>query len=321
MKPRLIEIRQGVLSKNDQLAAELRQRFTAGSVFVLNVVSSPGSGKTTLLEKTIRSLIERGYKVAALVGDLATDNDAQRLAASGAPVRQIETAGNCHLEADVIQAYLEGWDVNSLDFLIIENVGNLVCPSSYDLGETLRVVLLSTTEGEDKPLKYPPMFNSSDVVVITKIDIAEAVEFDRDCRPRQRQARPPRRPRAGSLGEEGHGYGCVARFPDRAPRGIRAVAGAAAGGALMCLGIPGRVTHIYEADGILMGKVDFGGIVKEVCLAYVPDIQVGEYTIIHVGFAITRLDEESAQESLALFAEMGTLDQELGAEGAERPAP
>lgn len=181
MKTRLLEIRQGVLSKNDQLAEGLRQRFTQAGVFTFNVVSSPGAGKTTFLQKTIGQLAERGYKVAVLVGDLETDNDAQRLASTGVPVKQIQTAGNCHLEAHMIHNFIADWDLDSLDFLFIENVGNLVCPSSYDLGEALRVVLLSTTEGEDKPLKYPPMFNSSDVAVITKIDLAEAVEFDRDA--------------------------------------------------------------------------------------------------------------------------------------------
>jgi hydrogenase nickel incorporation protein HypB len=178
MKPRLLEIRQGVLNKNDELAEGLRQRFSASGVVTLNVVSSPGTGKTYLLEKTMKALIERGFKVAALVGDLETDNDAQRLKNSGAPVRQITTFGNCHLEADMIERHLEGWDIEQFDFLFIENVGNLVCPSNYDLGEAIRVVMLSVTEGEDKPLKYPPMFNSSDVAVVTKMDIAEAVEFD-----------------------------------------------------------------------------------------------------------------------------------------------
>lgn len=179
MKPRLLEIKQGVLSKNDELAAGLRQRFTEAQVFVLNLVSSPGAGKTTFLQKTLSLLKERGYSVAALVGDLETDNDAQRLAQSGAPVKQIVTAGNCHLEANMIESFIADWDLSAFDFLFIENVGNLVCPSSYDLGEAMRVVLLSTTEGEDKPLKYPPMFFSSDVAIITKTDIAEAVEFDR----------------------------------------------------------------------------------------------------------------------------------------------
>lgn len=181
MKPRLLEIRQGVLSHNDQLAARLRTRFAEHGVFVVNLVSSPGAGKTTFLQATLQKLRVSGRHAAALVGDLETDNDARRLAESGAPVRQITTGGNCHLEADMIERFLEGWDLNALDYLFIENVGNLVCPSSYDLGEALRVVLLSTTEGEDKPLKYPPMFASSDLAVFTKIDIAEAVEFNRDA--------------------------------------------------------------------------------------------------------------------------------------------
>ena len=179
MTARIVDVRQGVLSKNDALAAELRQRFGAAGVTVLNLVSSPGAGKTALLERTLADLLARGRRAAALVGDLATENDARRLARSGAPVRQIVTAGICHLEAEMVASHLAGWDLTALDFLVIENVGNLVCPSSYDLGEDARVVLLSTTEGEDKPLKYPPMFQSAHLAVITKIDLAEAVEFDR----------------------------------------------------------------------------------------------------------------------------------------------
>ncbi len=178
MNPRIVEIRKGILKKNDQLAAGLRQRFAAAQVCVVDLVSSPGAGKTAFLEETLRRLSER-YRVAALVGDLATDNDARRLARSGAPVRQITTAGICHLEAEMVERHLEGWDLADLDFLFIENVGNLVCPSSYDLGEALRIVLFSVTEGEDKPLKYPTIFNSSDLAIITKIDIAEAVDFNR----------------------------------------------------------------------------------------------------------------------------------------------
>jgi hydrogenase nickel incorporation protein HypB len=180
MQTRLLEIRQGVLSKNDELAALLRHHFTTSGVFTINFVSSPGAGKTTLLENAIHKLSDRGYRVAALVGDLETDNDGRRLATTGVPVKQIQTAGNCHLEAQMIHNFIDDWDMNTFDFLFIENVGNLVCPASYDLGEALRVVMLSTTEGEDKPLKYPPMFNSSDVALITKIDLAEAVEFDRE---------------------------------------------------------------------------------------------------------------------------------------------
>jgi hydrogenase nickel incorporation protein HypB len=180
MTTRIVELRRGILKKNDELAAGLRDRYAAGGVLVLNLVSSPGTGKTAFLERTLRELRERGSKVAALVGDLETDNDAKRLAASGAPVRQINTHGICHLDAEMISKHLEGWELADLDYLFIENVGNLVCPSSYDLGEKIRVALLSVTEGEDKPLKYPTLFNSADAAVITKMDIAEPCGFDRE---------------------------------------------------------------------------------------------------------------------------------------------
>jgi hydrogenase nickel incorporation protein HypB len=180
MTTRLLEVRAGVLSKNDHLAAGLRERFQAAGLLALNLVSSPGTGKTAFLERTLRALVEDGERAAALVGDLATDNDARRLARSGAQVRQIETHGLCHLEAEWISAHLEaaGWVLDALDYLFIENVGNLVCPSSYDLGEQLRVVLLSAAEGEDKPLKYPAMFSSADVAVITKMDLAAPCDLD-----------------------------------------------------------------------------------------------------------------------------------------------
>jgi hydrogenase nickel incorporation protein HypB len=175
--PRLLEVRKNVLKQNDVVARELRERFSAQGTFVVSLVSSPGAGKTAFLEKTL-SLLRRNYRIAALVGDLATENDAVRLARSQAPVKQITTGTLCHLEAAMIDHALSGWDTGPLDFLFIENVGNLVCPSSYDLGENLRLVLLSVTEGEDKPLKYPTIFNSADVAVITKMDLADAVEFD-----------------------------------------------------------------------------------------------------------------------------------------------
>ena len=181
MTTRIVELRQGILKKNDELARGLRQRFTSAGVLVLNLVSSPGTGKTAFLERTLRDLKEDGANVAALVGDLETDNDARRLAASGAPVRQINTHGICHLEAEMVSKHLEGWDLAGLDYLFIENVGNLVCPSSYDLGEAVRVALLSVTEGEDKPLKYPTLFNSADAAVITKVDLAGPCEFDREA--------------------------------------------------------------------------------------------------------------------------------------------
>jgi hydrogenase nickel incorporation protein HypB len=176
-QPRMVEVRQNVLRRNDIVARELRERFHRAGVYVVSLVSSPGSGKTAFLERTL-TLMQPNYRVAALVGDLATDNDAARLARSQAPVRQITTGTLCHLEAAMVRTALEGWELEKLDFLFIENVGNLVCPSSYDVGEDLRVVLLSVTEGEDKPLKYPTIFNTADLAVLTKMDLAEAVEFD-----------------------------------------------------------------------------------------------------------------------------------------------
>ena len=176
-EPRLVEVRRNILKQNDVVARELRTAFGEAGVFVVSLVSSPGAGKTAFLERTLTLLHPRA-RVAALVGDLATENDAARLARSGAPVKQITTGTVCHLEAAMIRTGLEGWDLGQLDFLFVENVGNLVCPASYDLGENLRLVLMSVTEGEDKPLKYPTIFNSADVAVITKTDLAEAVEFD-----------------------------------------------------------------------------------------------------------------------------------------------
>jgi hydrogenase nickel incorporation protein HypB len=164
--PRVVEVRRGVLQENDVQAARLRARFAAADTRVVNLVSSPGTGKTALLEELLRRM-SLTSSVAALVGDCATDNDAIRLARSGAPVRHL------------VEQHLDHFDLDATDVLFIENVGNLVCPASFDLGESLRIALLSVTEGEDKPLKYPAMFSSSDLVVITKIDLAAAVGFDR----------------------------------------------------------------------------------------------------------------------------------------------
>ncbi len=178
-KPRILEVRTQILKKNDELARALRKKFDEAGVFVVSLVSSPGSGKTQLLRQTLIELAKQ-FRVAVLVGDLRTDNDAKRLAEAGVPVRQIETGTMCHLEADMVERHLDQWNLSELDFLFIENVGNLVCPATYDLGEHLRLVLVSTTEGEDKPLKYPTIFNTADVAVVTKMDLAQAVEFDAD---------------------------------------------------------------------------------------------------------------------------------------------
>jgi hydrogenase nickel incorporation protein HypB len=189
-EPRPVEVRKNVLKQNDVLTCALRERFREAGVLAVSLISSTGSGKTAFLEKTL-TLLHPRYRVTALVGNLATENDAARLARSKAPVKQIITGTVCHLEAAMVQNALDGWDLNHLDFLFVENVGNLVCPSSYDLGEDLRFVLLSVTEGGDKPLKYPTVFNSADVAVITKSDLAFAVEFDEPAAKRNIQAARP----------------------------------------------------------------------------------------------------------------------------------
>ncbi len=178
--PRIVEVRQNVLKKNDEIARALRDRFEQAGVCVVSLVSSPGAGKTTVLEKTGAALAV-DHRVGILVGDLATDRDARRLEVTGARVQQIVTGTVCHLDAEMVRNALEGWDLPALDFLFLENVGNLVCPSSYDLGEAARVVLLSVTEGEDKPLKYPTMFRAADLVVLTKVDLIPHLDVKVDA--------------------------------------------------------------------------------------------------------------------------------------------
>ncbi|WP_036477845.1 hydrogenase nickel incorporation protein HypB [Myxosarcina sp. GI1] len=176
---RQIEINRGILSKNDRLAAQNRNYFKSKELLVINLLSSPGAGKTALIEKMLQNY-QNNIDIGVIVGDLATDNDARRLQNWGAPTVQITTGNACHLEANMVAKAAQKLDLDNFNWLIIENVGNLVCPAAYDLGEDLRVVLLSVTEGEDKPLKYPTMFKSAHIVVINKIDLAEAVEFQRD---------------------------------------------------------------------------------------------------------------------------------------------
>ena len=175
---RLLDLHRAVLAKNDALAQGMRENLQSLGILTLNVLSSPGSGKTLLLEKTIRALADR-LRVGVIVGDLATDNDARRMASTGAPVVQVTTGTVCHLEADMVERALASMPLENLDVLFIENVGNLVCPAAFDLGEAVRVVLLSVTEGEDKPQKYPSAFQGADVVLLSKMDLAEATGFDR----------------------------------------------------------------------------------------------------------------------------------------------
>jgi hydrogenase nickel incorporation protein HypB len=172
-----VEVQQKVLSENERLAKGLREKFREQGLYCANFISSPGAGKTLLLERTL-ALFPPAKRVAVLTGDIQTDNDATRLARYGYPVRQITTGGCCHLDARMVEQHLAGWDLSTLDYLFIENVGNLVCPASYDLGEHDKVVILSTTEGEDKPLKYPATFSRAGLVILNKIDLLPYVSFD-----------------------------------------------------------------------------------------------------------------------------------------------
>jgi hydrogenase nickel incorporation protein HypB len=174
-----VPLQKKVLSENDRLAASLRKRFRQHGILCVNLISSPGSGKTTLLERTLETL-PQDARVAVLTGDIQTENDANRLKRFGFPVKQITTGGTCHLDARMIEKHLEGWDLAELDILFIENVGNLVCPSSYDLGEAAKIVILSVTEGEDKPLKYPSIFFKSELMILSKTDLLPYVPFDAD---------------------------------------------------------------------------------------------------------------------------------------------
>jgi hydrogenase nickel incorporation protein HypB len=175
-----VPLERKVLNENDKIAAGLRERFERNGVFVLNMISSPGSGKTSLLERTLEGF-DPSRRVALLTGDIQTDNDAKRLARFGFPVRQITTGGACHLDARMVERHLADWKVEDLDILVLENVGNLVCPTSYDLGEEARVVLLSVTEGEDKPSKYPATFHHADLMVLNKIDLLPYVPFNMEA--------------------------------------------------------------------------------------------------------------------------------------------
>ncbi|HLK51581.1 MAG TPA: hydrogenase nickel incorporation protein HypB [Bryobacteraceae bacterium] len=176
-----LNLERKVLSENDRLAGELRERFAENDILCLNIIGSPGAGKTSVLERTLEGLAcgpARRPRAAVLTGDIQTDNDAARLAPYGFPVHQITTGGACHLDARMITQALEDWRLEDLDLLFIENVGNLVCPTSYDLGEAAKIVVLSTPEGDDKPLKYPGIFFKSSLLVLNKIDLLPHVPFD-----------------------------------------------------------------------------------------------------------------------------------------------
>ena len=174
-----VPVEKKVLNENQILAEKLRARFRENNVLCVNLISSPGAGKTSLLERTLESM-DHLTRVAVLTGDIQTENDADRLKRFGFPVRQITTGGTCHLDARMIEKGLEGWSLADLDILFIENVGNLVCPSSYDLGDDTKIVVLSTAEGEDKPPKYPSIFFKSELMILNKIDLLPYVKFDHE---------------------------------------------------------------------------------------------------------------------------------------------
>jgi hydrogenase nickel incorporation protein HypB len=185
-----VRVNRRVLADNDQVAAALREDFARAGTLVVNLISSPGSGKTTLLESSL-AVLARSCRVGALEGDLATERDADRLRKLGIPARQIITGGACHLDARLVKTELEKGGLEDLDILVIENVGNLVCPTSYDLGEDFKVVLLSVTEGDDKPFKYPGIFSKAAVTLVTKIDLLPYLEFDLEAVKGQVQALSP----------------------------------------------------------------------------------------------------------------------------------
>ena len=174
-----VEVKTNVLAKNDAIASSLQQVFKEKNIFVFNLMGSPGAGKTSLLEATLQDLV-KDYKLAVIEGDLFTSKDAERIHALGVPVIQINTVGGCHLDANMIQDAITDLDLDELDMIIIENVGNLVCPAEFDIGEAMKVTVLSVTEGEDKPLKYPLIFKESKAILLNKIDLLPYVPFDKD---------------------------------------------------------------------------------------------------------------------------------------------
>lgn len=176
MESKKIDVRERILAANEEAAWRLRARFSESGTLVVNLISSPGSGKTSLLEATVGRL--EGMRLAVVEGDIATERDAERIRRLGVPARQILTGGACHLDARLVDRELEQARFGDVDLLFIENVGNLICPTSYDLGEDFKVALVSVPEGDDKPFKYPGIFSRAAVSVITKTDLLPYVEFD-----------------------------------------------------------------------------------------------------------------------------------------------
>ena len=303
----VIDVLQDLLAANDQVAVHNRGLFDVHGVLTINLMSSPGAGKTALLEATIAALRDR-YRIAVIEGDLETDNDAARIRAHGVPAIQITTGTACHLDAHLVHRALHDLPLAGLDLLFIENVGNLVCPASFDLGQHLNVTLLSVTEGDDKPAKYPVIFRASDLVVLSKADLLDVLDdFDparaaaalralgRDTPMIRTAAR-----RAATIGpwldwleQELAAWRPVVR-PGRSGSAPRSEPD-------RCLAVPVRVAALLDNQWV---EIEVGGIHSRISIALIDAVAVGDYVIVHAGFAITRLDVEEAEKTLALFDEI-----------------
>ena len=300
---RIVRIEQDIFAKNDAHAADNRRYFARTRTFVLNLVSSPGSGKTTLLVRAIEELKER-CPVAVIEGDQQTSHDADRIRATNVPAVQVNTGKGCHLDAHMVAHALDDMPLTPNGLLFIENVGNLVCPAGFDLGEAHKVAILSVTEGEDKPIKYPDMFAAADLMVLNKIDLLPYVDFDvekaigyaRQVNPAIEVVQVSARTGEGLSdlydwisARSGRGSTLLRNRTDR-------------GRTDMCLAIPAEVTELLPDD---MARVSLDGVGKEVSVALVPDLKIGDFVIIHVGYALSKIDKDEAAKTLALLAEAG----------------
>ena len=307
---RLVRIEQDILGKNNRYAAANRRYFAEHAILALNLVSSPGSGKTALLTRTLEDL--KGELPAAVIeGDQQTANDAERIRATGVRALQINTGKGCHLDGHMVGHALEALKPADGSLLFIENVGNLVCPAAFDLGEAHKVVILSVTEGEDKPLKYPDMFHAADLMLLNKVDLLPYLQFDVDrCIDYARRVNPRIKVLRVSA-QSGAGMADWYQWL-RATRQLSLIGHAASdvpGGRRACVWRCRLGWSASTPRGDL-ATVAVGGVRKEISLALVEDVQVDDYVLIHVGYALNRISEEEARRTLALFAEAG-----LAAEG------
>ena len=303
----IIELERDILAGNKQMAERNRGYFEGRNILALNLVSSPGSGKTALLERTLndRAAQEQFYVVE---GDQQTTRDAERIAAGGAPVVQINTGKGCHLEAEMVNKAIRQLQPAMNSTVFIENVGNLVCPSMFDLGETARVVVISVTEGEDKPIKYPDMFHTAQLCVINKIDLLPYLQFDMQTLKEYARQTNPAIEFVELSATTGEGmdswYAWLEENTTTRTDHLTITRS-------MCLAIPGKITEITKDtdDPFRSGKVNFGGISREVNLSMVPEVKPGDYVLVHVGAAISVVDEEEAKITFEYLKQIGELDE------------